>query len=34
MAIEEGKAAPPFTLQDTDGNEVALADHRAKHVIV
>ena len=34
MAIEEGKAAPPFTLRDTDGNEVALADHRGKHVIV
>ena len=34
MAIEEGKAAPPFTLQDTDGNDVALEDHRGKHVIV
>ena len=34
MAIEEGKAAPEFTLQDTDGNEVALKDQRGKHVIV
>ena len=34
MAIEEGRAAPPFTLQDTDGNDVALEDHRGKHVIV
>ena len=34
MAIEEGKAAPPFKLQGADGQEVALADHRGKHVIV
>ena len=34
MAIEEGKAAPEFTLLDTDGNEVALKDQRGKHVIV
>ena len=34
MAIEEGKAAPEFTLQDTDGNEVALKDQRGKHVVV
>ncbi len=34
MAIEEGKAAPPFTLTDTDGNAVSLADQRGKHVIV
>ena len=34
MAIEEGKAAPEFTLLDTDGNEVALTDQRGKHVIV
>ena len=34
MAIEEGKAAPEFTLLDTDGNEVTLKDQRGKHVIV
>ena len=34
MAIEEGKAAPEFILQDTDGNEVALKDQRGKHVVV
>ena len=34
MAIEEGKAAPEFTLSDTDGNEVALRAQRGKHVIV
>ncbi len=34
MPIEEGKAAPAFTLPDQDGNKVALADFRGKHVIV
>ena len=34
MAIEEGKAAPVFTLQDTDGNKVTLKDFKGKHVIV
>ena len=34
MAIEEGKAAPAFTLQDTDGNKVALKDLKGKHVVV
>ena len=34
MAIEEGKAAPAFTLQDAAGNKVALKDFRGKHVIV
>jgi len=34
MAIEEGKAAPAFTLKDTDGNKVALKDFKGKHVIV
>jgi len=34
MAIEEGKAAPAFTLKDTDGNRVALKDFKGKHVIV
>jgi len=28
MAIEEDKAAPAFTLQDANGNKVALKDFR------
>ena len=34
MTIEEGKAAPQFTLNDADGNKVALKDLRGKHVVV
>ena len=34
MAIEEGKAAPPFTLEDADGHAVSLERQRGKHVIV
>ena len=34
MAIEEGKAAPLFTLTDADGERVALKDLRGKHVVV
>jgi peroxiredoxin Q/BCP len=34
MPIEEGKAAPAFTLPDQDGNKVALKDFRGKDVIV
>lgn len=34
MTIEEGKAAPPFTLKDPDGNKVALKDFRGRNVIV
>lgn len=34
MAIEEGKAAPLFTLKDTDGNKVALRDLKGKNVVV
>lgn len=34
MAIEEGKAAPAFTLPDAKGNKVALKDLRGKDVIV
>lgn len=34
MAIEEGKAAPAFTLQDSDGNKVALKDLKGKNVVV
>jgi len=34
MPIEEGKAAPAFTLKDTDNKKVSLKDFRGKHVIV
>lgn len=34
MAIEEGKAAPGFTLKDAEGNTVALKDFQGKDVIV
>ena len=34
MAIEEGKAAPAFTLPDQDGNKVALKDLKGKQVVV
>ncbi len=34
MAIEEGKAAPPFTLNDAHGNAVALKDFKGKNVVV
>ncbi len=34
MPIEEGKAAPAFTLQDATGNQVALKDLRGRNVIV
>lgn len=34
MAIEEGKAAPLFTLKDQDENSVALKDLRGQNVIV
>ena len=34
MAIEEGKAAPAFTLEDAGGNAVSLEDFRGKDVIV
>jgi len=34
MAIEEGKAAPLFTLKDQQGNKVALKNFRGKDVIV
>ncbi|MDQ1630483.1 MAG: thioredoxin-dependent peroxiredoxin [Frankiaceae bacterium] len=32
--LEPGDPAPDFTLSDADGNEVSLADHRGKRVIV
>ncbi len=34
MPIEEGKAAPAFTLVNQDGEKVALKDYRGKNVIV
>jgi len=34
MAIEEGKAAPAFTLTDQNGDKVALKDLRGKHVVL
>lgn len=34
MAIEEGKAAPLFTLKDSNGDKVALKDLKGKNVIV
>ena len=34
MPIEEGKAAPAFTLKDADGNKVSLKALRGKNVVV
>ncbi len=34
MAIEEGKAAPAFTLADASGKKVALRDLRGQNVII
>jgi thioredoxin-dependent peroxiredoxin len=34
MTIQEGKAAPAFTLADADGRDVSLASFAGKHVIV
>ena len=34
MSIEEGKAAPAFTLKDADGKSVALKDFKGKNVVV
>ncbi len=34
MAIEEGKAAPAFTLPDASGNAVSLADFKGKNVVL
>ena len=34
MGIEEGKAAPNFTLEDQDGKTVSLKDFRGRDVIV
>ena len=34
MAIQEGKAAPAFSLPDQNGNKVTLEDFRGKNVIL
>ena len=34
MAIQEGKAAPEFTLRDANGKQVSLNDFRGKNVVV
>ncbi len=34
MGIEEGKKAPPFTLEDASGAAVSLEDFTGQHVIV
>ena len=34
MAVEEGRSAPAFTLEDENGEKVALKDYRGKDVIV
>ena len=34
MAIEQGKVAPAFTLNDANGNKVSLKDFRGKNVMV
>ena len=34
MAVEEGRSAPAFTLEDEHGEKVALKDYRGKDVIV
>ncbi len=34
MAVEEGKAAPAFTLTDADGNRVSLKDLKGRNVVL
>ncbi len=34
MSIQEGKKAPDFTLQDTQGNKVSLKDFAGKNVVL
>ena len=34
MAIQEGKAAPDFTLPDQDGKHVSLADYQGKQAVL
>ena len=34
MAIEEGKAAPAFTLKDANGDKVSLKDFKGRDLIL
>jgi peroxiredoxin Q/BCP len=34
MAIQEGKAAPAFTLPDANGKKIALRDFKGKSIIL
>jgi len=34
MAVQEGKAAPAFTLPDANGKKVSLADFKGRNVVV
>ena len=34
MALQEGKAAPAFTLPDSNGNKVALKDFKGKNLVL
>jgi peroxiredoxin Q/BCP len=34
MSIEEGKAAPAFTLPDANGEKVALKDFKGKNLVL
>ncbi len=34
MAIEEGKTAPPFTLNDMNGDQTSLSDFKGQNVVV
>jgi len=34
MALQEGKAAPPFTLPDANGKEISLKDYSGKNLIL
>ena len=34
MPVLEGKAAPAFTLPDSDGKKVSLKDFKGKNVVV
>ena len=34
MGVQEGKAAPAFSLPDADGKKVALKDFKGKYVVL
>ena len=34
MALEIGKKAPDFTLEDEDGNTVKLSDYKGRRLVV